>query len=110
MPDLECRREGVRVAVRNDDHIEAIIYNKNGAPEFCDEYEINLGGIKVNSDLSNFIDKKVKISLFDNKNHRVEIDSTIVTVSVKNSVLKFAPLNEQQHTTLCLMLRLQQPI
>lgn len=110
MPELDCRREGVRVAVSNEDHIEAIIYTENGVPEFCDEYEINLGGIKVNSDFHNQKNKRVKVSLFDNQNRNLEIDSTVVSSSVKSSVIKFDQLEPHQYAILCAMLTLQQPI
>lgn len=110
MPELECRREGVRVAVKNEDHIEAIIYTEQGVPEFCDEYEINLGGIKVNTDFNEIKNRRVRVSLFDNKEQRVEIESTIVSSTMRNSIIKFDPLDQQQYATLCSMLTLQQPI
>lgn len=110
MPELDCRRDGVRVAVSNEDQIEAIIYTEEGVPEFCDEYEINLGGIKVNSDFKGKENNRVKISLFDNFDRQLEIDSTIVSSSVKSSVIKFDRLDTQQYDILCAMLTLQQPI
>ncbi|WP_435276234.1 hypothetical protein ACMAZF_04285 [Psychrobium sp. nBUS_13] len=110
MPEQDCRREGVRVAVRNADHIEAIVYTEQGVPEFCDEYEINLGGIKVNSNFSELKNNRVRVSLFNSKDQRVEIQSTIMSSSLRNSVIKFDPLNQEQYTVLCNMLTLQQPI
>lgn len=110
MPEIDCRREGVRVAVNNVDQIEAIIYTEHGVPEFCDEYEINLGGIKVNAFFNTTHDTNVKVSLFDNDNNRLEIPSTIVSSSMKNSIIKFGPLNKQQYDILRSMLTLQQPI
>ena len=110
MPEVSCRREGVRVAVNNVDQIEAIVYSENGVPEFCEEYEINLGGIKINTHLSTNQGKNVKVSLFDNDDNHLEVASTIVSSSMTSSVIKFGPLNEQQHATLSLMLILQQPV
>jgi len=109
MPEVECRREGVRVIVNNEDHIEAIIYSDDGVPEFCDQYEINLGGIKVNTHFSVPEHTRVRVSLFDNHDQRLEIISTIVSVNVKSSVIKFDDLNQQQYETLCSMLKFQQP-
>ena len=110
MPEQDCRREGVRVAVRNADHIEAIVYTEKGVPEFCDEYEINLGGIKVNSNFSDLKNNRVRVSLFNSRDQQVEIQSTIMSSSLRNSVIKFDPLNQEQYTVLCDMLTLQQPI
>jgi len=109
MPDVECRREGVRVIVNNTDHIEAIIYSDSGVPEFCDEYEINLGGIKVYTHFSVPENTRVKVSLFDNNDNRLEISSTVVSINAKNSIIKFNELTQQQYDVLCTILTLQQP-
>ena len=68
MPKTDCRRESIRVAVNNDDYLEAIIYSEEGIPELCDEYEINLGGIKVNALLNAQKNMRVRVSLFNNTN------------------------------------------
>ena len=108
MLTLDGRRYGTRVVVSQD--IEAIIYSTNAAPDFLREYEINLGGIKVNGPLKCCKDKKVQLALFDNKEHRLEFSCTVIKASTDSSIIRFDDVTAEKELILREMLVLQQAI
>jgi len=65
------RRSGVRVKVNSNDGIEAVIYAEQDFPDFSDDYEINLGGIKLNTPINFPLNKEVEppsVLLYRDKN------------------------------------------
>ncbi len=108
MPAADCRRYGTRVAVSKE--IEAIIYSQNALPDFCSEYEINLGGIKVNTPLECYKDINVQVTLFDNKGHKLEFASTVIKGSASASIIRFDDVSPEKEVILREMLVLQQAL
>ncbi|MDP2559716.1 PilZ domain-containing protein [Psychrobium sp. 1_MG-2023] len=108
MPSNHNRRAGTRVEVHDD--IEAVIFAENGFPDFCTEYEINLGGLKIASALVSDENTKVQVSLFDHSGRKLAVNSTVIKCTDTGSIVKFNDLTKKQELILRKMLVLQQAL
>jgi len=104
------RRIGVRVKVNRNDGIEAVIYTDESFPNFCDEYEINLGGLRIGKNVEHFGEKPVTVCIFGHHGQQLEVSSMIIESSDRSSTIKFNQLTAVQEQTLRNILSLQQAI
>jgi len=107
MTDGINRRIGVRVKVNRSDGIEAVIYTDESFPNFCDEYEINLGGLKIGKNIEHYDGKQVTVCIFGQNNQQLELSIKIVQSSDLSSAIKFDQLTAAQEQTLRGILALQ---
>lgn len=103
-------RLGVRVQVNRQDGIEAVIYAEQTFPEFTDEYEINLGGLKLDSAMHCRVGEQVTISIFGQHGKRINITGYVIESENRGVVIRFTPLNEIQQQGLSKVLELQQAL
>ena len=103
------RRDGIRVMVSH--HIESIIYAENGFPNFCSDFIINMGGIKISNDSGSVmmpIDASVKVCLFNHDGSTLTLDRNVISCIEEYTVIKFDPLPQKERVSLVNMLSLQQ--
>lgn len=106
----DSRRQGIRVKVNHNDGIEAVIYASSSFPDFSDDYEINLGGIKLFSKINCDVGQFVTVSIFGSHKDQVKLQGKVIESQEQSVVIAFSKLNEQQQDMLCKILELQQAL
>ncbi len=103
-------RFGVRVQVNRQDGVEAVIYAEQAFPDFSDNYEINLGGIKFSANSHCRVGEKVTTSIFGRQGRKVHIKGTVLESENSTVTIRFEPLSDAQQKDLSKILELQQAL
>jgi|GEM_PF-4567546 len=104
------RRSGARVKVNSKDGIEAVIYADKAFPDFSDDYEINLGGIKLNTPINFQLNQLVSVSIFGHHKEKIEVQGTVQQSRGGDIIISFIALTAQQKEQLSTILELQEAL
>lgn len=110
MIEKACQRTGVRVKVNNNDGIEAVIYADELFPDFCANYEINLGGLKIFSALETDLKQQLTIRLFGKSQNSVSLAGHVVSIDSDITIIAFEKLDAVKTAELSAILELQQAL
>jgi len=87
-----------------------VSYAEQIFPNFSDDYEINVGGIKLNTTIDCKIDQQVTVSIFGTAKQHIKVQGSVVETINECIIIRFTPLVQAQQDCLSNILELQQPI